>query len=312
MSHAPHDEGGNDALQALRGLAYEPASPQRAVKAWSLLSGFLAEAEADIALAYAIDHKLFRPEDRIRIERQREAAQHHQPWKNPKDDLEMIWIPKGPALLGEQKETHHLEGFSLAKHPVTNAQYERFLAQSGYTPPVTHPQPERHLEHWFFGEPPADKSEHPVVYVSWYDAMAYCQWAGLTLPTEQMWEKAARGADGRSYPWGTAKPYGSGLAHIGEANTCPVGSYPRTRTAYGCQDMVGNVSVLCQQADKEHEGFLIAVASDASGHIPIKGASFNIYNDKSITCDRTRFVNKTRREDWLGFRPAFVPQGPLF
>jgi serine/threonine-protein kinase len=86
--------------------------------------------------------------------------------------------------------------------PVTNAQFLQFLGASGYSPPENHPEPQYFLRHWREGRIPKGMENHPAVYVSYIDALAYCRWADLTLPTEWLWEKAARGADGRRYPWG--------------------------------------------------------------------------------------------------------------
>ena len=90
---------------------------------------------------------------------------------------------------------------------ITNAQFANFLAATGYTPHQEHPDNELFLQHWGEEGPPRGLEQHPVVWVSYLDAVAYCQWAGLTLPTEWLWEKAARGPDGRPYPWGDKRIY---------------------------------------------------------------------------------------------------------
>src|SRR5262249_58787853 len=161
----------------------------------------------------------------------------------------------------EKKRLARSAGFSLARHPVTNTQFAKFLADSGYTPPATHPDPERFLSHWPGANLSAKLKEHPVVWVSYLDALAYCDWAGVTLPTEWLWEKAARGPDGPPFPWGETSPlpgYGQkpSLANVRSEGTCAVGSFPRTRTAYGCEDMVGNVSEWCRMIDGEDYGFV--------------------------------------------------------
>src|SRR5262249_41567758 len=121
-------------------------------------------------------------------------------WRNPCDGSEMIWIPPGPCLLGRpnpRKPTTPtvLWGFSLARHPVTNEQFRRFFVETKYQPPDWHPRNDLFLAHW--GEDiPEGKENHPVTWVSHIDALHYCAWAGLTLPTEWLWEKAARGPDG--------------------------------------------------------------------------------------------------------------------
>jgi formylglycine-generating enzyme required for sulfatase activity len=132
------------------------------------------------------------------------------------DAFPMLTIPAGRFLMGDEKRPEHVDAFQIDQHPVTNVQYQRFVNATGHAPPV----------HWQGGVYPAHKAAHPVVNVSWHDAVAYAWWAGKRLPTEQEWEKAARGDDGRVYPWGDQRPtpalcnFGS---HVGD--TTPVGWY---------------------------------------------------------------------------------------
>ncbi|MCA9925665.1 MAG: SUMF1/EgtB/PvdO family nonheme iron enzyme, partial [Anaerolineales bacterium] len=150
-----------------------------------------------------------------------------------KTGKEMIRIPAGEFLYGENKEKSYLDEFWIAKTPVTNAEYARFVAGTKHEPP----------QHWGGSQPPADIANHPVVYVSWHDAKAFAKWAGAKLPTEQQWEKAARGVDGRNYPWGNEwRKNHCNTSETGINATTPVGQFsPQGDSPYGCVDMSGNV-----------------------------------------------------------------------
>jgi formylglycine-generating enzyme required for sulfatase activity len=152
-------------------------------------------------------------------------------WTSPKDGKEMVRIPEGALLYGDKKKELELPEFWIDRTPVTNAEYARFVAATGHEPP----------HHWGGKTPPKKIADHPVVHISWHDAVAYAKWAGKRLPTEQEWEKAARGTDGREYPWGDPEPTPE-LANFGEGGTTLVGKYsPQGDSPYGCVDMAGNV-----------------------------------------------------------------------
>ncbi len=162
---------------------------------------------------------------------------------------ETILIPAGPFLMGsspgenipaEETPLHEviLPAYRIGRYPVTNAQYAAFVqAEKGQEVPKK--------TGWFLREPPADKLDHPVVAVSWYDARAYCDWLSVRtgrlyrLPTEAEWEKAARGEDGRPYPWG--KTWEPDRCNTAGDETTPVTTYPEGLSPYGCGDMAGNV-----------------------------------------------------------------------
>lgn len=161
-----------------------------------------------------------------------------------KTGIELVRIPAGPFLYGSSDADEmardnekpqrkiDLPEYWVGRYPVTNAQYKRFVDATG------RPAPRR----WNGSEPPADKLDHPVVKVSWDDAKAFCDWAGLALPTEEQWEKAARGTDGRIWPWGDDPPTHKHCnfgRYIGI--TTSVGKFsPRGDSIYGCADMAGN------------------------------------------------------------------------
>ena len=145
----------------------------------------------------------------------------------------MVRVPAGPFFYGDGKESIELPEFWIDRAPVTNAEYARFVAATGWKGP----------EHWRSSTPPEAIADHPVTRVSWFAAAAYAEWAGKRLPTEQEREKAARGIEGRAYPWGDEEPTPE-LCNFSknEGGTTPVGKYsPQGDSPYGCVDMAGNV-----------------------------------------------------------------------
>jgi len=164
---------------------------------------------------------------------------------------EMVLIPEGDFLMGsdprkdkdadDAEQPQHrlyLPGYYLAKTPVTNWQYAAFVKGKG------HEQP----EHWKEGRIPEGKEEHPVVWVSWRDAVAYCEWLaevtgkGYRLPSEAQWEKGARGTQGWIYPWGDEwDPKRCNCREGGPRDTTLVGADAQGASPYGLLDMAGNV-----------------------------------------------------------------------
>jgi formylglycine-generating enzyme required for sulfatase activity len=195
------------------------------------------------------------------------VAQLGDTWINPKDGAVMVYIPAGEFLMGDDddaikdyycctnarnnpRHTVKLSGYWIYKDLVTVGMYKRYCQDTGKQMP---PEPEYALVGKF--NPGWSKEDHPIVDVSWNDAVAYCVWASVALPTEAQWEKAARGADGLKYPWGNefdvSKVWASKAANGDAGGTTSVGRY--AVSPYGCTDMAGNVWQWC--ADWYDAGF---------------------------------------------------------
>lgn len=155
---------------------------------------------------------------------------------------EMVTIPAGPFLMGtnstranSQDRPQHevvLDEYRIDKYPVTNAEYARFIVATKRRPPLD----------WTDGVIPDDKTLHPVTMVSWYDAQAYCRWETKRLPAEAEWEKAARGTDGRRWPWGDKIDPKRLNTYYSVGSTTAVTRYADGVSPYGVFDMAGNVS----------------------------------------------------------------------
>ena len=199
-------------------------------------------------------------------------------------DDSMAMIPAGEFDMGsndiessiDEKPVHsvYIDAFYMDKHPVTNAQYREFVDAN--------PQWRIHrwlnnynfrkyrdrdyLKNWFRGSYPTGKDDHPVIWVSWYAAMAYAQWVGKRLPTEAEWEKAARGGlSGQIYPWGNIIDRRWANFDKRVAETTPIRKYPPN--GYGLHDMAGNVSEWC--LDEWNENFY----KFSESHNPVSGGS---------------------------------------
>ena len=152
--------------------------------------------------------------------------------------IKWVEIPAGVFLYGDRKKDKIIDrAYLIGKYPVTNAQYKLFTDTFMDRQVPKHWDKENRTH-------PSGKANHPVVYVSWHDAVAFCEWAKCRLPTEEEWEKAARGTGGRKYPWGDQKP-DQELCNIGGmvGGTTQIRRYsPQGDSPYGCVDMAGNVS----------------------------------------------------------------------
>ena len=177
--------------------------------------------------------------------------------------FEMVQVPKGPFLYGRERVREVIDhDYWIDQYPVTNEKYRAFILAGGY----------RNQRYWskegwklraktkviapeYWNDTEWNKADHPVVGVSYYEAEAYATWAGKRLPTEQEWEKAARGEDGRKYPWGDEFDKERCNSKATDLYcTTPVTRYPDGVSPYGCYDMAGNVWEWCAEWYGEDKG----------------------------------------------------------
>jgi len=214
----------------------------------------------------------------------------------------MVKIPQGEFLYGDEKTPTTIDhDYLMDVYPVTNAQYRQFMEAGGYEKEEFWPdegmkwkKKEKRVQPDNWNDPKWNQSECPVVGVSYYEAEAFAKWAGKRLPTEQEWEKAARGTDGREYPWGDEFDKDKcNSEESGIKGTTPVTKYVNGVSPFGCYDMAGNVWEWC--ASWYH--------NEQDGRRVIRGGSW--YDGPERLRSSNRFRNYADdRDDGIGFRLA--------
>jgi eukaryotic-like serine/threonine-protein kinase len=226
---------------------------------------------------------------------------------NPIDEAEMVYVPAGEFVMGsEDQEANgnegprhkiYLDAYWIYKYEVTNEQYRLCCEEGGCSS--------------YAGDYP--ENDKPAKFVDWFEADAYCQWVGGSLPTEAQWEKAARGTDARTYPWGNESPN----CYLAQMNNCggatSVGSLPDGASPYGAMDMAGNL--LEWVADWYKWGYY----SDSPYENPTGpgGGDARVLRGGSwmSTAVELRVTNRDKRDPstqntWYGFRcvgPDLIP-----
>lgn len=233
----------------------------------------------------------------------------------------MVLVPAGEFVMGTDDtqtptDQHparnvYVDVFYIDKHEVTNAQFEEFILADGYNKRVYWTkagwefiQKER-VRYFYPGketyriENPlgfgkngiSTAPDHPAIGVSWYEAAAYAKWAGKRLPTEAEWEKAARGNDGRMYPWGNTFDFSKLNYFPHHEKLSPIGSFPEGASPYGVLDMAGSVAEWC------------ADGSDDNKKRAVRGGGWNAIR-LQFRCTHRKTQPATYRHYTVGFRCA--------
>lgn len=199
--------------------------------------------------------------------------------RHPTDGKEMARIGAGMFLSGQGNDSIWLPTYYIDVFPVTNAEYAAFVSATGHQPP----------DHWPKGKCPDALFDHPVTFVTWHDAIAYASWCGKQLPTAQQWEKAARGARGDVYPWGSqATPAKCNCRESRVGSTSPVDRYHSGVSEYGVYDLCGNAWEWCDSRTE-------------MGRYELKGGAFTSPFAR-VTPSAFNDASSTMLDDDTGFR----------
>jgi formylglycine-generating enzyme required for sulfatase activity len=226
-----------------------------------------------------------------------------------KDGAPAVLVPAGDFTMGDDENSPrrkvYVDAFYMDRFETTTSRYAKFLESTGS---------DKRPDYW--DELAGTSSEEmPVIGVSWNEANAYCKWAGKRLPTETEWEKAARGTDGRPFPWGEASPsqlhanYQNSSPDAYSGGLTPVGEHTAGKSPFGVEDMAGNASEWV--ADWYSESFTSDDVYNPRG--PVEGEKKTIrgsgrYDPSSrLSVTRRWFASPETRADDIGFRCASDP-----
>ncbi len=257
------------------------------------------------------------------------------PGTNGKDGAAMVWVPAGAFLMGSTtllmgspdevpQRTVTLKGYWIYKYDVTVAQYRAFCKATGRA------LPDFPTVYSWAGKSGWDDpalQQHPIVNVGWFDAQDYAAWAGVHLPTEAQWEKAARGTDGRNYPWGGLGKFADGSFDGWDPSKCvnsfnsvsqgistwPVGSFPTGASPYGAMDMAGEVWQWCADWYGPYDATAVIdpIGATPGGNLVLRGGSWYDYGNYGCgRCALRNYNGAGAKEYNIGFRCVSTSPGP--
>ena len=228
----------------------------------------------------------------------------------------MVFVPAAEFIMGSTSQQVEnmaevdefpqrriwVDDFYIDIHEVTNAQYKHYLDSTQVKAPPR----------WIDGNYGLGEDGLPVISITWDEAAAYAKWVGKRLPTEAEWEKAARGTDGRVFPWGNR--FDRALANNGE-RLLPIALYPSGASPYGCLDMAGNAA---EWVDAWYEAYPRQAGDVLPKGVPdrnpgfsherrvYRGGSFNSFS-KYLRCANREHTSPGKRWVYIGFRCAKDP-----
>ena len=242
-------------------------------------------------------------------------------YTNPKDDYEMVLILGGEFWMGSEKRDgdardnekprhlHRLAPYYIGIYCVTVEQFGKFVHKTGYTGGQYTSTDDSYDGWWGYWK--KDSPSHPVRYINWHDASAYAKWAGLRLPTEAEWELAARGYEGRKYPWGNDWENGRRVCWDKQSPggaTAPADAHPEGAGPFGTFQQSGNLWEWCEDwyADKAYQRYNEGDFSlpQSGVYRVVRGSSWHDNSSRLFRGVCRDSNDLTNRRDFRGFRLA--------